>query len=128
MLIHLDQANPTPLYEQIAQQIKERILSGELPPGTQLPSIRQLAGELLTSVITTKRAYQELEAEGMITTRPGVGSVVATLTATDRDSLRLQEVKAQLAEVVGGARRLGVQDNTLRTLFDEVMQEGEKDE
>lgn len=125
MLLHLDKADPTPLYKQIAQQIRERILSGELPPGTELPSIRQLAAQLLTSVITTKRAYLELETEGMIVTRPGIGSVVATFSSTDRNALRLQEVREQLADVVEGARRLGVHDETLRKLFDDVMQEGE---
>lgn len=125
MLLHLDKADPTPLYKQIAQQIRERILSGELPPGTELPSIRQLAAQLLTSVITTKRAYLELETEGMIVTRPGIGSVVATFSPTDRNALRLQEVREQLADVVEGARRLGVHDETLRKLFDDVMREGE---
>ncbi|NLJ61160.1 MAG: GntR family transcriptional regulator, partial [Firmicutes bacterium] len=61
MHIQLSYSNPVPLYRQIVDQIKEKILSGELPPGTPLPSIRQLAEEAMTSVITTKRAYSELE-------------------------------------------------------------------
>lgn len=128
MQIHLDQTNPTPLYEQIAGQIRELILSGHLPAGTALPSIRQLAGELLTSVITTKRAYQELEAAGLIFTRPGVGSIVADLTAEHRNALRLREVKAQLTAVVGGALRLGVRRADLQELFQQVIRESEADD
>ncbi|HCW51249.1 MAG TPA: GntR family transcriptional regulator, partial [Clostridiales bacterium] len=70
MLIVLDNSNPAPLYQQIVDQVRAKVLAGEIQPGTQLPSIRQLAADLLTSVITTKRAYQELEAAGLIQTRP----------------------------------------------------------
>lgn len=66
-----------PIYEQIVQQIKHLILKGELAEGTLLPSMRLLAKELRISVITTKRAYEELEREGFITTVTGKGSFVA---------------------------------------------------
>lgn len=66
-----------PIYEQIVQQIKQLILKGELAEGTPLPSMRLLAKELRISVITTKRAYEELEREGFITTVTGKGSFVA---------------------------------------------------
>lgn len=66
-----------PIYEQIVQQIKHLILKGELAEGTPLPSMRLLAKELRISVITTKRAYEELEREGFITTVTGKGSFVA---------------------------------------------------
>ena len=66
-----------PIYEQIADQIKGQILDGSLAAGTALPSIRLLARDLRISVITTKRAYEELEREGLIQTVPGKGSFVA---------------------------------------------------
>ena len=66
-----------PIYEQITRQIKAKILGGELQPGEALPSMRLLAKELRISVITTKRAYEDLEADGFITTMPGRGSFVA---------------------------------------------------
>ena len=66
-----------PSYEQISQQLKAQILSGALPPGSALPSIRALAKDLRISVITTKRAYDELEREGYLDTMPGKGCVVA---------------------------------------------------
>lgn len=66
-----------PIYDQICTQIKALIISGQLPPGTALPSIRALAKDLKISVITTKRAYDELEAEGFLTAVAGKGSYVA---------------------------------------------------
>lgn len=123
--IHLDQTNPSPLYEQIVKQITERILTGELPPGTELPSVRKLASDLVTSVITTRRAYQELEAQGLIVTRPGIGSVVADLTPADRMGIGLAEIERQLAEVAQNAKRLGVSRDALEKLFKALLQESE---
>jgi GntR family transcriptional regulator len=75
--ITISQSDPRPLYLQVIEQIQRRVAVGDLPPGTELPSIRQLAADLAVSVITIKRAYLELEREGTITTRHGKGSVVS---------------------------------------------------
>lgn len=120
MLIVLDQTNPLPLYEQIARQVKLRILTGELPAGAALPSIRQLAAQLVTSVITTKRAYEELESEGLIVTRPGVGSVVATLTDEELERLRLGDLEQRLRHLVAEARGRGVDAQTIAALLRKV--------
>lgn len=88
MLIALDNASGAPLYQQIVEQVRAMILNGSLRPGAPLPSIRQLAADLVISVITTKRAYQELEAQGLIITLPGRGTFVAEL-----------DLDAQLASV-----------------------------
>ena len=77
MLILIDNRSGTPIYEQICTQLKNHILSGTLPPEQPLPSIRGLAKDLRISVITTKRAYDELERSGFIYTVPGKGSFVA---------------------------------------------------
>ena len=77
MYILIDSKSGVPIYDQIATQIKEQILDGSLPEGEALPSIRSLAKDLRISVITTKRAYEELEQEGFIYTMPGKGSYVA---------------------------------------------------
>ena len=77
MQIYLSNSGQEPIYAQITRQIKQQILSGALHPGDALPSIRLLAKELRISVITTKRAYEDLEADGFITTMPGRGSFVA---------------------------------------------------
>ena len=77
MQIYLSNSGQEPIYAQITRQIKQQILSGALRPGDALPSIRLLAKELRISVITTKRAYEDLERDGFILTQPGRGSFVA---------------------------------------------------
>ena len=77
MEIYLSNSGQEPIYAQITRQIKQQILSGQLHEGDALPSIRLLAKELRISVITTKRAYEDLEAEGVLVTQPGRGSFVA---------------------------------------------------
>ena len=77
MQILLQHIGGKPIYEQIAEQMKAQILSGEIPAGEQLPSIRTLAKDLHISVITTKRAYEELEREGFVETMQGRGTYVA---------------------------------------------------
>lgn len=74
--IVISQADARPLYLQVMEQIQRRVAVGDLAPGAELPSIRQLAADLKVSVITIKRAYLELERNGIITTRQGKGSVV----------------------------------------------------
>ena len=77
MDIIISNAGATPIYEQITRQIKGLILRGELSEGEALPSMRTLARDLHISVITTKRAYEELEQEGFLTTVPGKGCFVS---------------------------------------------------
>lgn len=74
MRIIISNSSSEPIYQQIVSQLKELILRGQLTAGDALPSIRNLAKELHISVITTKRAYEELEKEGLIETVPGKGS------------------------------------------------------
>lgn len=90
MEIYLSNAGQEPIYAQITRQIKQQILSGQLRAGEPLPSIRLLAKELRISVITTKRAYEELEADGFIVTQAGRGSFVA---AQNPDLLREEHLK-----------------------------------
>ena len=73
----ISQSDGRPMYLQIMEQIKQKIAVGEWPPGDEIPSIRQLAVDLRVSVITIKRAYLELEREGVIVTQHGKGSMVA---------------------------------------------------
>lgn len=90
------------MYLQIIEQIKQRIAVGDWPPGTELPSIRQLAVNLRVSVITVKRAYFELEREGVIVTQHGKGSVVA-----DDPAVGPQLWEQDLATHLAQAARLG---------------------
>ncbi len=97
-----------PIYDQITKQIKGHILSGALAEGETLPSMRVLARDLRISVITTKRAYEELEREGFITTVPGKGCFVAkrSLELVREDARR--QVEEHLARAVDTARAGGV--------------------
>lgn len=100
------------MYLQIIEQIRYRVASGDWLPGQEIPSIRALAIDLKVSVITVKRAYQELERDGIIVTRQGRGSFVAE-DATLATSLKEQELDEQLRAAVETARLLDLDDAEL---------------
>ena len=100
MHLIISNADGRPIYEQIAAQIKDSILTGELQPGDMLPSIRALAKDLRISVITTKRAYDELEREGFIYTVAGKGCFVAPKNVELLREENLRKIENHLAEVV----------------------------
>ena len=104
MHIQISNASEKPIYEQITAQIKSSILTGELRPGDALPSLRLLAKELRISVISTKRAYEELEREGFIVSLTGKGSFVAgTNTELIREE-HLHRLEDHLREAVALSR------------------------
>ena len=88
-----------PIYEQISRQIRDQILSGALPEGELLPSIRALAKDLRISVITTKRAYDELENEGFIYTLPGKGCFVAERSTELLREENLRKIESHMQEI-----------------------------
>ena len=106
-----------PIYDQISGQIKAQILSGALSPGDALPSIRGLAKDLKISVITTKRAYDELEAQGLINTVAGKGCFVAEQNLELVRAQQLQQLSAQLAEAVELGRSCGMTEPELTALL-----------
>jgi GntR family transcriptional regulator len=108
MRIIISNASPDPIYEQITRQIKSQIISGELQEGEALPSIRRLAMDLQISVITTKRAYEELEKEGFVDTVEGKGSFVAMQNKELLREKKMKIVEDKLAEAVSEARLLGI--------------------
>ena len=108
MEIHISNSSGIPIYEQLVTQIKNLILNDALQDGEALPSMRLLAKELRISVITTKRAYEELEREGFLCTVVGKGSFVA---AKNPDLLREQQrriVEDSLAKAVESAKNYGI--------------------
>jgi len=123
--IVLSSQNPTPYYLQIFEQVRQAVLRGEILPGEPLPSIRQMAEELLTSVITVKRAYQELEAAGLVTTRPGLGTFVASLNDESRKSLAFRTAGELLEKAVREARRLGLSAQEVGGLVETLLKEEE---
>ena len=123
MELYISNSGQEPIYAQITRQIKAKILNGELQQGDALPSIRLLAKELRISVITTKRAYEDLERDGFITTVVGKGSFVAS---TDSEFLReeqLRTAEAHLTQAVRAARLGGIDIEelveVLRMLYEE---------
>jgi len=104
MNILISNSSDKPIYEQIASQIKQMIISGELEAGTMLPSMRTLARELRISVITTKRAYEDLERDGFIYTIVGKGSYVAEKNLEFVREEQLRIVEEHLSKAVQGAK------------------------
>ncbi len=123
--IILSNASEVPIYRQIADQIRGAVLRGELPEGTLLPSIRALARDLRISVITTKRAYDELEQEGFIASVAGKGSFVAERNAELLHESRLGIVEEKLEETVKTARTLGVGRDELFRMLGLIYEEDE---
>ena len=106
-----------PIYDQISGQIKAQILSGALSPGDALPSIRGLAKDLKISVITTKRAYEELERDGFLDNVPGKGCFVAPQNRELLREAQLRRVEDVLAQAVDEARKGGFSLSELQELL-----------
>lgn len=113
MNIIVSNTSGVPIYEQIAKAIKNEILSGDLKENSALPSIRSLASELRVSVITTKRAYEELERDGFIYTLPGKGSYVAEQNKELLMEEKLREIEEKLGEAIDIANSIGLNFNDL---------------
>lgn len=123
MKIIISNSSPDPIYEQITRQIKAQIISGELREGDPLPSIRRLAQDLQISVITTKRAYEELEKEGFIDTVEGKGSFVAMQNKELLREKKMKIVEEKLAQAVDEARLLGIDRAELEEMLDLLYRE-----
>lgn len=117
MKIVLSNASDDPLYLQIVNQIKADILQGELVEGDPLPSIRSLAKALKISVITTKRAYDELEKEGFVVTVGGKGSYVAPINNEMVREAKMRVVEEKMGEAVEAAKALGLSLEQLEQLL-----------
>lgn len=120
--IIISNASDKPIYDQIVSQMKALILTGELGEGQQLPSIRALAGDLRISVITTKRAYAELEAQGFIETVPGKGSFVAGGNLELLREERLRRIEELLAQAVDEAHGANVDVHDLHNMLDLIAE------
>ncbi len=106
--VNISNTSTIPLYEQIQTQIKSQILNGNLKSGEGLPSIRNLAKELKVSIITTKRAYEELEKEGFIETVTGKGTFVSKQNTERLKEITLYDIENKLEEIIKQAKAVGV--------------------
>ncbi len=120
--ISLSQASGVPYYRQIFDQLGDLIRSGHLPPGTQLPSFRELAPQLLVSLITVRRAYEDLEKAGLIVCRQGQGTFVAEGIETSSRKESLAEARALLASTLARVQLLGLRGEALRAQIERLIE------
>ena len=123
MDIIISNSSGKPIYEQIADQVKEQIMAGALAAGDALPSMRLLAKELRISVITTKRAYEELERDGFLENVPGKGCFVAPQNRELLREAQLRRVEEKLTQAIEEARRGAVSLEELKEMLTELYQE-----
>ena len=123
MNVIISNADGRPIYEQIYQQIKGAIMKGELKDGDALPSIRALAKDLRISVITTKRAFDDLEKDGFIRSVQGKGSFVAPADPELLKEEQLKRLESRLAAAAEIAEELGMDDEEVFSLYKLLKEE-----
>lgn len=123
MKIILSNQSELPIYAQIREQLKEQIINGQIGEGTVLPSIRQLAKDLGISVITTTRAYRDLEGEGFIASVQGKGSIVLKRDNEVVREQHMRQIRRHLSEAVSLSRRIRMADEELAGLLKEVQRQ-----
>ncbi|MBD5544194.1 MAG: GntR family transcriptional regulator [Lachnospiraceae bacterium] len=116
----------TPIYEQIEEQIKAMILNGDLKEGDGLPSMRLLAKELRISIITTKRAYEELERDGYIESYTGKGSFVKRINRELIKEIVVYEIEGMFDEILDKAKMAGIPHKELFEIMQLLCEEREK--
>jgi len=125
MNVIITNSSPDPIYAQICQQVKNAIVKGDLTPGELLPSIRNLARELRISVITTKRAYEELERDGFIETVGGKGTFVSLHNTELLREKRMQLIEEKLTEVITEGKIMDISLSTLHEMLNLLYKEME---
>lgn len=123
MNIMISNSSDEPIYLQIVNQLKEQIIQGELAEAQSLPSIRNLAKQLKISVITTKRAYDELEREGFIVTVAGKGSYVAAMNKEMFREVKVKMIEEKMAEAIHTAKLAGITLEELQDML-KIIYEG----
>jgi len=127
LAILISNSSGLPIYEQIGEQLKQAILDGTLSEGELVPSIRQMAADLRVSVMTTSRAYAELEAQGFIVTVPGKGSYVAGVDNQLVREQMVRRVEESIGTAVNAARLARLEKSDLNQILDLIWQ-GEQNE
>lgn len=122
MNISISNSSSLAIYEQIKEQIKEQILSGEMEEDEMLPSLRQLAKDLKISVLTTTRAYNELEEEGFITARQGKGFFVMSRSSSLIREQLIKEVEQNLGNAISAAKKASLSNKELLELMQLLLE------
>lgn len=123
MKIIINHSSMQPVYEQIINQIKEKIMHGELLEETMLPSVRTLAKDIKVSALTVKKAYDQLEEEGFVVTVHGKGSFVACANQARLLEEKKKEVESSFEQTIRKARSCGMTDDEIHELFKIVLDE-----
>ena len=121
LLLHLSELSPEPLHGQISRQIRARILAVKLAGEEPLPSIRALARDQRVSVITVQRAYEDLEREGLIRSRPGKGFFVASIPEERKQDMAEERFEEVLARLVAESAAEGLEEAQIREVFERVL-------
>lgn len=123
MGIIINNSSMTPIYEQMVGQIKAQIMCGERKEGDMLPSVRALAKDLRVSALTVKKAYDELEREGFVTTVHGKGTFVTSANQELMLEEKKKEVEADLEGAIRKGRSCGMSDEEITELFQIILEE-----
>ena len=122
MFIVVSPHNPDPMYKQVTDQIKDAIATKVLKPETKLPSIREMSKELKISIITIKRAYADLEKEGYIFTRSGMGSFVANVKMEQLRLEKLSEIKEDMKKILKSGEKYNVSAGDVIKIIKEMKE------
>ena len=123
--MHISRTDRRPMYLQLIEQIKHRIAVGDWPPGAGIPSIRALAAATRVSVITVKRAFTDLEREGVLVTRPGKGTFVAEQLGSAGHE---DELKAHMQAALSVATRMGLSEQEMEARWHALVEGARKNE
>ena len=124
MNLIINHTSMEPIYEQIMTQIKAEVIEGRMMAGDALPSVRALSRELKISALTVKKAYDSLEAEGLVVTVHGKGSFIAAANQELLMEERRKELEKELEEAVRKARLGGLTEQEIRESFEIIMEDG----
>ena len=119
----INSSSQQPIYEQIVEQIKDKIIKGQAKEGDSLPSVRTLSKELKISALTVKKAYDALEYEGFVTTVHGKGSFIAAANQQLLAEEQRKEVETDLEQAILKGRRYGMTNEEIKELFDLIMED-----
>lgn len=125
MRMIINNSSETPIYEQIASQIRDQISSGDLVAGSMLPSVRGLASDLKISALTVKKAYDYMEQQGFIVTVHGKGSFVSQLGSNMMVEQLRSEIEKDIVTLIKKSRNAGIPDSDLTELFNMFIEETE---
>jgi DNA-binding transcriptional regulator YhcF (GntR family) len=124
---HLDQKSGIPFYVQLVQQVRQALLFGMLKAGDRLPTVKEVVAQVAINPNTVLRAYRDLEHEGVVISRPGLGTFVSANPPASMARDQYRALRADLERSIRKARALGLDEDILASLFQHVLRENSKE-